>query len=82
MDVIVSDVHLAPAVLPRAFDTAVVGRNHRFRCVLACKPRTYPGGTWVQDDGGDFIYGWLTDDGHGGLGKLEVPPPYSTVEGA
>lgn len=82
MDVIVPDKHLAPTVLSRAFDTAVVGRDNRFRCVLTCEPSTYPGGTRVQDNGGDFIYEWLTDNGREGLEELEIPPPYSTVEGA
>lgn len=82
MDVIVPDKHFAPAVLPRAFDTAVVGRDDRFRRVLACEPSAYPGGTRVQDNGGDFIYARLTDNGREGLKELEIPPPYSTVEGA
>lgn len=62
MDVVVPDEHLAPAVLPRAVDTTVIGRDHGFRCILAREASAYPGGTRVEDNRRDFIYGLLTDD--------------------
>lgn len=67
MDVIVPDEHLAPTVLPRTFDAAVVGGDHRLWRVLARKPSTRPGGARVQDNRGDFICGGgLADVAHWG----------------
>lgn len=83
MDVIVPNEQLAPTVLPRALDTAVVGGDDGLGRVLACKPSTGPGGTRVQDNCGDFICEGLAEAAHGGgRESWDVPPPYSTVEGA
>jgi len=53
---------------------AIMRVDEGFRCVFSCEAGAHTGVAWVEDDGGDFVYGVLAGWKGEGLGSF-VPPP-------